>query len=159
MGAFIGSVIAGIAGNLGSDFIGGLFPQHREPTALEILVEGILSLLPQIIVLVLIVCTVLLYIGIFKNYKVKIATLLYPIGLAIVYLISLTIATFFNSFIVIAWALAIFFTVVYFKISYSVYKGTKKFKDTKSVLKKMGTVLEKDVNVGTSNAEKDSEDK
>lgn len=140
MGFFI-DVIGGAASSLLGDEIGNMF-RPKEPTAFDIFFD----LLPQIIGLIIVICLVLSYIGIIKKYKIKIGLLLYPIGLTLLYCIALNIATLFNGFVVIAWALALFVTIVYIRDAISIYNGTKKFKSITQVLNKTATILEKDVN-------------
>ena len=138
---FIIDVIGGAASSLLGDGIGNMF-RPKEPTALDIFFD----LLPQIIGLIIVICLVLSYIGIIKKYKIKIGLLLYPIGFTLLYCIALNIATLFNGFVVIAWALALFVTIIYIRDAISIYNGTKKFKSITQVLNKTATILEKDVN-------------
>ena len=51
----------------------------------------------------------------------------------------------FSFWIVIAIALVLFFTVVYLKLAYSIYKGKYQFKDVTKVLDMASEILEKDV--------------
>ena len=85
----------------------------------------------------------------------KIGVLLYPIGIAILYLIALNVASVFRFWIVIAIALVLFFTVVYLKLAYSIYKGKYQFKDDTKVLDKASEILEKDVKKEDNKQEKE----
>ena len=143
---FIIDVIGGVASGLIGDQLGDLF-RPKEPTPLDIFFD----LLPQIIGIIIVVCIVISYVGIIKKYKIKIGLLLYPIGLALLYGISLNIVALFNSLVVVAWALAVFFTVIYIRDAISIYKGTKKFKSATAILNTTSSILEKDVNVKKEN--------
>ena len=144
MGALIGGLITGIASNLGSNWLENQF--HRnDPTALDIFISTFLSLLPQLIALVLMIGVILMYIGIFKNYKLKIGVLLYPIGISILYLIMLQVGAFFSFWIVLAITFVIFVTVVYLRLSFSIFKVKHKFGDSNKILNSVSDILEKDV--------------
>lgn len=147
MGAIVG-ILGGVASNLLSDKIGDML-RPKQPTPFDIFFD----LLPQIIGLIIISCMILSYMGIVKKYKIKIGLLLYPIGVAVLYCISLNISTLFSFLVVIAWAIAIFFTVVYIRDAYSIYKGTKKFKSATAVLHKTASILENDVKVKKDNTD------
>lgn len=143
MGALIGGIVSGIAANIGSDWIQNRFNKPSSP--FDEFIAAFLELLPQFIALILIIASILMYVGVFKNYKLKIGVLLYPIGIAILYLIALNVASLFSFWIVIAIALVLFFTVVYLKLAYSIYKGKYQFKDATKVLDMASEILEKDV--------------
>ena len=143
MGALIGGIVSGIAANIGSDWIQNRFNKPYSP--FDEFIAAFLELLPQFIALILIIASILMYVGVFKDYKLKIGVLLYPIGIAILYLIALNVASLFSFWIVIAIALVLFFTVVYLKLAYSIYKGKYQFKDATKVLDMASEILEKDV--------------
>lgn len=153
MGAFIGGIVSGIAANIGSDWIQNRFSKPSSP--FDEFIAMFLELLPQFIALILIVATILMYVGVFKNYKLKIGVLLYPIGIAILYLIALNVASVFRFWIVIAIALVLFFTVVYLKLAYSIYKGKYQFKNATKVLDNVSEILEKDVKKEGNKQEKE----
>lgn len=154
MGTLIGGIVSGIASNIGSDWLQNQF-RSKTATPFEQFIATFLELLPQFIALILIVASILMYVGVFKNYKVKIGVLLYPIGIAILYLIALCVASLFSLWIVIAIALVLFFTVVYLKLAYSIYKGKYQFKDATKVLGKASEILEKDVKRENKEQEKE----
>lgn len=129
------AILGGIVSNVASDaIVGAMAPEPPapvvvvappEPTVLEI----IFHYLPQVSMLVVILCCLLMYIGILKRYDKKIVTFIVPVVISLIYcVLSSIFIRIFGVFEIVALGLYIMLTAVYAKISLDIFKGKSNLK-------------------------------
>ena len=111
------ALIAAIGGNVISPYILDALRPPQPTPAFPIY---------EIEILIVILCCILMYLGIIKNYKKKIITLIIPIIISLIYVLLSSVSSIFLNNQIIAVGLCCILSGFYIMISYCILRGTIK---------------------------------